>query len=102
MVRFKILKFKHLRAASELQKKYNNGEVGVEEIMRFASELVQEWDFLDMETVGLRDEENKPIPPTKLMPGEVDELSNDQIDELLEAFTEQFSSMVAPIPKANA
>jgi hypothetical protein len=89
MVKFKNIKFKHYRQAQALDARVNNGEASDEDVILFAVSLVAEWDFVDIDT-----EEEIPV-------GEVDELSTEQIGELILAFNSAFEGDVT-IPKPNA
>ena len=89
MIEFKILKYKHYRRARELSKLIEAGQAGDEDILAFALSLVSKWDFVDAETSNA------------LALGEMDELSTDQIGEVLTAFGAKFSQPMT-VPKANA
>lgn len=89
MIVFKTLKFKHSRRAGELQKAYRNEDADIEDVVTFASSLVAKWDFLDVET------------GEELHPGELDELSDPQVEELMEEFAKVFKK-TEPVPKVNA
>ena len=90
MIQFKSLKYKHYRRARELRALIEAEEATEEEIVVFALELVADWDFVDAET------------GEQLAVGTniIDELSIEQLSEVLEVFTEKFRKP-AIVPKAS-
>lgn len=79
MIKFKILKYKHIREATALQSEIETGTKGDEDLLRYALSLVEDWDLVDVET-------NEPLPV-----GELDELSTDQMQLVFEEFGKAFA-----------
>lgn len=79
MIRFKQLKYKHVQRARELLAKIEQNQTDQTEMDKFVFPLVADWDFTDIET-------GQPIPP-----GQPDELTIEQYNELYEAFNTQMS-----------
>jgi hypothetical protein len=88
MVRFKTIKFKHFRQAQEINKRIESNEATDEEILLFAVSLVDEWDFVDVET------------QEPLALDDVDNLSMAQCGEINELFARAMG-VTAEIPKEN-
>lgn len=89
MVKFKPLKFKHFRQARELNSRIDAGEADDADILLFAASLVEEWDFVDVET-------GKAIPL-----GEIDELTLDQCAQINTEFARKMG-VSAEVPKESA
>lgn len=88
MVRFKTVKFKHYRIASEINERIDKGEATDEEVLKFALSLVADWDFVDGDTGD----------PLEI--GELDELSMAQCREVNELFARQMG-VAAEVPKQS-
>jgi hypothetical protein len=88
MIKFKILRFKHYRAAQEINKRIDAQEATDEDVLRFAVSLIEDWDFVDAET-------GDPLPV-----GELDELSLEQCAEINLMFARRMG-VTAEIPKES-
>ena len=88
MVRFKTVKYKHYRIASEIDERIDQGEATDDEVLKFALSLVAEWDFVDGDT------------GEALELDELDELSMEQCREVNELFARKMG-VTAEIPKEN-
>lgn len=89
MVVFRTVKVKHYRKIMSLYAQVEAGDADELAILEFAGNLVVKWDFLDADT-------GEPLPP-----GEVEELSPDQVEELLTTF-ESGTNRDAQVPKKTA
>lgn len=89
MVVFRTLKFKHYRKAVDLDKQIKAKKADEIAVLEYAADLVVKWDFLDVDT-------GDAIPV-----GELDELSPDQIEELLSTFEHGFDR-ATEVPKKTA
>ena len=89
-IKFKNLKLKHYRKAQEINARIDADEANEMDIIEFAISLVASWDFIDADT------------GERLRQSDMEELSTDQIEELLNSFSEEFAGAMAAVPKANA
>jgi hypothetical protein len=99
LIEWKVIKFKHYRRAIELQ---NAGKRdGVERALtgetataylEYAISLIRAWDFVDAETG-----ESLPVEPAS-----VDELSVEQLQELVNGFGNELGTKSAIVPKETA
>ena len=89
-VKFKNLKLKHYRKAQEINARIDADEANEIDILEFAIGLVASWDFIDADT------------GERLRLGDTEELSIDQVAEVLGSFSVEFEGATAAVPKANA
>ena len=89
-VKFKTLKLKHYRKAQEINARIDADEASEIDIIEFAIGLVSSWDFTDADTGD------------RLRLSDMDELSTDQMAELLGGFSDEFAGATAAVPKASA
>lgn len=90
MIKFKTLRYKHLRMASELQKLRDTGSLDDADMSKFILSLVSEWDFVDPDT-------NKPLE----LDVDMDELTIEQYGELIKSFNESFEQ-IGKVPNQSA
>ena len=88
-VTFRPLKLKHYRKAQEINARVDAGEADDVEVVEFAASLVARWDFVDVDTGD------------RLRLSDVEELSTDQMTELLNSFSEEFVGATGAVPKTN-
>ena len=89
MIKFKALKFKHYREAQAINRLIDAGEAVDEDVFRFAVSLIEEWDFVDVET-------GQAIPLR-----EIDELSLKQCAEINSAFAGAMGVAGDAVPKVS-
>jgi len=99
-IEWKVIKYKHYRRAMQLQssgRQDGTGQVALEDetataYLEYAISLIRSWDFVDAETG-----EALPVEPASL-----DELSVEQLQELVAGFGQELGTKSEIVPKANA
>jgi hypothetical protein len=100
MIEWRVIKFKHYRRAIELQNAGRQDGAGQRTLtseaatayLEYAISLIHAWDFVDAET-----SEALPVAAASL-----DELSVEQLQELIGGFGEKLGTSSAIVPKASA